>query len=64
MLLHVYLCAYTLLSQMDPTKLKPNENVEENAQHLHSLAQNVFDRILASIDSCPRFIRLLLTTFY
>ena len=40
---------------MDPSKLKPGEDLAANALHLQSQAQNVLDRILTSIDNVPRY---------
>ena len=48
---------------MDPSKIKPNENLEVNYQHLEELTENLLHKIIESIDECPMF-ELLYSFFY
>jgi len=49
--------------EVDPLKVKPNENLEENNTHLADITENLLQRIIKSIDQCPMEIRTLCNYF-
>eukprot|EP01133_Synstelium_polycarpum_P003480 gene3480-3972_t len=52
----VELCASPLSLEVDPVKLPPGEDVDTNLANLRGVSQRFFDRIIGSIDSCPKSI--------
>ena len=39
--------------EVDPTKLKPGENLEVNLENLTEACQKIFDTIVYSVHECP-----------
>ncbi|GAM17511.1 hypothetical protein SAMD00019534_006860 [Acytostelium subglobosum LB1] len=52
----VELCGSQLSFEVDPQRLQPDEDVTSNIQNLKIFAQKFFDRIVQSIDQCPKSI--------
>ncbi|EGG24753.1 Ras GTPase activation domain-containing protein [Cavenderia fasciculata] len=52
----VELCNSPLPLEVDPIKLPPGEDAETNQRNLRIVSQKFFDRIVASIDQCPKSI--------
>ncbi|EGC40589.1 hypothetical protein DICPUDRAFT_4386, partial [Dictyostelium purpureum] len=52
----VDLCNSPLSLEVDPVKLSPGEDIELNIKNLKIVSQKFFDRIIQSIDSCPKSI--------
>jgi hypothetical protein len=51
-------CTSTRSPEIDPLRLKPTDNVEENRQYLELLCDTLFKVILASIEQCPMYVML------
>ncbi|EFA76220.1 Ras GTPase activation domain-containing protein [Heterostelium album PN500] len=52
----VELCSSPLSLEVDPDRLQPDEDVNENIEKLKVVSQKFFDRIVQSIDQCPKSI--------
>lgn len=50
--------------EVDPARLEPNEDIEENRQNLIALTQRVFDAILNSADKFPPQLRSMCHCLY
>ncbi|XP_023313062.1 neurofibromin isoform X2 [Anoplophora glabripennis] len=50
--------------EVDPARLEPNEDIEENRQNLIALTQKVFDAIVSSADKFPPQLRSMCHCLY
>lgn len=49
------ICADSRSVEVDPSKLKSTDKLNENKLHLQSITENLLQRILDSIDQCPLY---------
>ncbi|VEL41422.1 unnamed protein product [Protopolystoma xenopodis] len=50
--------------EVDPTRLEPNENLEENQNNLVYATELVYSRLISSVDSFPRRLRCMCNCLY